>query len=106
MSREPVQPMSGSISRGLAGANSSIQSLVRASPDCIAVRAGLKMRAIIAASLSLQSTVHDGRGGGIRTRDPLLPKQVLYQAELRPDARPRRAKVPASLGVLSAVPGR
>ena len=26
-----------------------------------------------------------GRGSGIRTRDPLLPKQVLYQAELCPD---------------------
>ena len=28
-----------------------------------------------------------GRGSGIRTRDPLLPKQVLYQAELCPDTR-------------------
>lgn len=27
-----------------------------------------------------------GRGAGIRTPDPLLPKQVLYQAELRPDS--------------------
>ena len=27
----------------------------------------------------------NGRGAGIRTPDPLLPKQVLYQAELRPD---------------------
>jgi hypothetical protein len=27
-----------------------------------------------------------GRGSGIRTRDPLLPKQVLYQAELCPDS--------------------
>ena len=26
-----------------------------------------------------------GRGDTIRTCDPLLPKQVLYQAELRPD---------------------
>lgn len=26
-----------------------------------------------------------GRGSGIRTRDPLLPKQVLYLAELCPD---------------------
>ena len=25
-----------------------------------------------------------GRGGGIRTPDPLLPKQVRYQAALRP----------------------
>lgn len=26
-----------------------------------------------------------GRGDMIRTRDPLLPKQMLYQAELHPD---------------------
>jgi hypothetical protein len=26
-----------------------------------------------------------GRGERIRTSDPLLPKQMLYQAELRPD---------------------
>ncbi len=26
-----------------------------------------------------------GRGGGIRTRDPLRPRQVRYQAALRPD---------------------
>jgi leucyl/phenylalanyl-tRNA---protein transferase len=33
-------------------------------------------------------TVHwqkNGRGGGIRTHDPLLPKQMRYQAALRPD---------------------
>ena len=28
-----------------------------------------------------------GRGDMIRTRDPLLPKQMLYQAELRPDLK-------------------
>jgi hypothetical protein len=28
-----------------------------------------------------------GRGSRIRTCGPLLPKQVLYQAELCPDAR-------------------
>ncbi len=27
----------------------------------------------------------DGRGGGIRTPDPLLPKQMRYQTALRPD---------------------
>ena len=29
--------------------------------------------------------LYDGRGGGIRTPDPLLPKQMRYQAALRPD---------------------
>ncbi len=29
--------------------------------------------------------IYDGRGGGIRTPDPLLPKQMRYQAALRPD---------------------
>ena len=28
---------------------------------------------------------YNGRGGGIRTRDPLHPMQVRYQAALRPD---------------------
>ena len=27
----------------------------------------------------------NGRGGEIRTRDPLLPKQMRYQAALRPE---------------------
>ncbi len=27
----------------------------------------------------------NGRGGGIRTPDPLLPKQMRYQTALRPD---------------------
>ena len=41
-----------------------------------------------------------GRGGGTRTRDPLLPKQVLYQAELRPDAAMQCpfARVPSRRG--------
>src|SRR4051794_31602720 len=34
------------------------------------------------ASQAFETT---GRGDMIRTRDPLLPKQMLYQAELRPD---------------------
>jgi hypothetical protein len=29
--------------------------------------------------------IFNGRGGGIRTRDPLRPRQVRYQAALRPD---------------------
>ena len=29
--------------------------------------------------------LYDGRGGGIRTPDPLLPKQMRYQTALRPD---------------------
>ena len=30
-------------------------------------------------------TFETGRGGGIRTHDPLLPKQMRYQAALRPE---------------------
>ena len=33
----------------------------------------------------LQATEIFGRGGGIRTRDPLHPMQVRYQAALHPD---------------------
>ena len=35
----------------------------------------------------MQLTDFIGRGGGIRTPDPLLPKQMRYQATLRPDSR-------------------
>ena len=31
--------------------------------------------------------VKNGRSGGIRTRDPLLPKQMRYQAALRSDCQ-------------------
>ena len=37
------------------------------------------------ASKSLISLLINGRDGGIRTRDPLHPMQVRYQAALRPD---------------------
>ncbi len=30
-------------------------------------------------------SIFNGRGGGIRTRDPLHPMQVRYQAALRPE---------------------
>ena len=41
-----------------------------------------------ATSANADSVIIDliGRGRGIRTPGPLLPKQVLYQAELCPDA--------------------
>ena len=41
--------------------------------------------------------VYDGRGGGIRTPDPLLPKQMRYQAALRPDGRKACALIRAAL---------
>jgi hypothetical protein len=34
----------------------------------------------------------NGRGGGIRTPDPLLPKQMRYQTALRPDLALRWAE--------------
>ena len=37
-----------------------------------------------------------GRGGGIRTHDPLLPKQMRYQAALRPDTRKRILSSPGN----------
>jgi hypothetical protein len=52
----------------------------------------------------LRCLKHDGRDDTIRTCDPLVPNQVLYQAELRPDiikysfvkmARPERFELPA-----------
>ena len=32
-----------------------------------------------------RAKIVNGRGGGIRTPDPLLPKQMRYQTALRPD---------------------
>jgi hypothetical protein len=37
------------------------------------------------ATRSARKPPNIGRGGGIRTRDPLRPRQVRYQAALRPD---------------------
>ena len=36
----------------------------------------------------------DGRGGEIRTPDPLFPKQMRYQAALRPDCALHIAQIP------------
>jgi hypothetical protein len=36
-------------------------------------------------SLLIALCIYAGRGGGIRTPDPLLPKQMRYQAAPRPD---------------------
>lgn len=41
---------------------------------------------IFEGSASALSDCFDGRGGGIRTPDPLLPKQMRYQTALRPDS--------------------
>src|SRR5690606_30821823 len=49
----------------------------------LATVAAKKKRASRMLRLTLSDP--DGRGGGIRTRDPLLPKQMRYQAALRPD---------------------
>jgi hypothetical protein len=38
------------------------------------------------SSYRLETLGITGRGGGIRTRDPLHPMQVRYQAALRPDS--------------------
>src|SRR5215471_9739976 len=46
VSDELVHPMRGSTALGAAGSNSSTHDLVPAVPDCIAVLAGLYMRAV------------------------------------------------------------
>ena len=49
----------------------------------------------------------DGRGDRIRTCDPLLPKQMRYQAALLPDAgAPNAQKPPAATGKAQAKRGR
>ena len=37
------------------------------------------------AAFACNRLINNGRSGGIRTRDPLLPKQMRYQAALRSD---------------------
>ena len=49
---------------------------------------GLEGRCSIRLSYGRNRT---GRGGGIRTPDPLLPKQLRYQAALHPDTDHSRA---------------
>ena len=38
-----------------------------------------------------------GRSGGIRTRDPLLPKQMRYQAALRSDSQYSNLRISGNL---------
>ena len=40
----------------------------------------------------------DGRGGRIRTSDPLLPKQMRYQTALRPAAQPPERLLATMIG--------
>ena len=44
----------------------------------------LRQKILLGVLQGLQTT-NFGRGGGIRTHDPLLPKQMRYQAALRPE---------------------
>jgi hypothetical protein len=53
VSDELVHPMSGSTALGEACSKSSTHDLVAAVPDCIAVLAGLYMRAVVMASGTL-----------------------------------------------------
>jgi hypothetical protein len=58
-------------------------------PDGILARHRMpaKVDAGVKSEISfLISIVYVGRGGGIRTPDPLLPKQMRYQTALRPDS--------------------
>ena len=46
----------------------------------------LRQTILLGKLQGLQTTNYEfGRGGGIRTHDPLLPKQMRYQAALRPE---------------------
>src|SRR5262245_38826543 len=75
MSPELVHPIRGSISRGISGSYSSIHSLVRAEPDCIAVWPGVKMRATIFPMLAWRK--HECMGG---TRHPYVKAVVWPRA--------------------------
>ena len=53
-----------------------------------------------------QNQILNGRGGGIRTPDPLLPKQLRYQAALHPDTAYSRAMLRSSREFVNACPQR
>ena len=62
------------------------------------------------ASRRYRNYFNSGRGGGIRTHDPLLPKQMRYQAALRPEEarilQTERAKVNRTgKKTVAAIPG-
>ena len=52
--------------------------------DCLRL-AWLFDQGNVATAEYVNGRSESGRGGGIRTPDPLLPKQMRYQAALRPD---------------------
>src|SRR5258708_1095807 len=69
MSDELVPPMSGSTALGEACSKSSTHDLVLAVPDCIAVLAGLYMRAVVmnGGALRLVSAAwHTGTGPAVK----------------------------------------
>ena len=47
--------------------------------------AGIRILRDISQAFGEDLPFYSGRGGGIRTHDPLLPKQMRYQAALRPE---------------------
>jgi hypothetical protein len=48
-------------------------------------RCSIQLSYGLAGGGSLERLAENGRGGGIRTHDHLVPNQVRYQAALRPD---------------------
>ena len=45
----------------------------------------LEYEGMVPLECTLLKTLVNGRGGGIRTPDPLVPNQMRYQTALRPD---------------------
>ena len=87
---------------------SSTQLFVPALPDCIAVLLGLKITTLMLFPKTcdtpesyLKAKVINGRGGRIRTADPLLPKQMRYQAALHPDKGQDNRKTPGKARLLA-----
>ena len=70
----------------------SVRTESGALAGCCGAGDGIRTRDIQLGRLSLYQLSYSrvavlaGRGGWIRTNDPLLPKQVRYQTALRPDA--------------------
>jgi hypothetical protein len=66
------------------------------------MRAGIGVRRLLAKLGRKGLPVADGRGGRIRTSDPLLPKQMRYQTALRPVFQPLEQLLAIMCGAGSA----